>query len=74
MFGSTYTANVCEYKILRFGGNPQKYQTLVPAKIVTLRYVYCIIRCQGGVNKPGSFKASQVLDFVLKGYSCFTKK
>ncbi len=24
--------NVCGYKILRFGANPQKYQTLVPAK------------------------------------------
>ena len=25
-------ANVCEYKILCFGANPQKYKTLVPAK------------------------------------------
>ena len=25
-------ANDCGYKILRFGANPQKYQTLVPAK------------------------------------------
>ena len=32
MFGGTYIANVCEYKILHFWANPQKYQTLVPAK------------------------------------------
>jgi hypothetical protein len=32
-------ANDCGYKILRFWANPQKYQTLVPAKIVTLRYI-----------------------------------
>ncbi len=31
-------ANDCGHKILRFWANPQKYQTLVPAKIVTLRY------------------------------------
>ena len=27
-----YMANNCRYKILRFWPNPQKYQTLVPAK------------------------------------------
>ena len=29
---------VCAYKLLRFCTNTQKFQTLVPAKIVTLRY------------------------------------
>jgi hypothetical protein len=29
-------ANVSGYKILRFWANPQKYQTLIPAIIVTL--------------------------------------
>ena len=27
-----YIANVCEYNILRFEANTQKYQTLVPAR------------------------------------------
>jgi hypothetical protein len=27
-----FIANDCGYKLLRFGANPQKYQTLVPAK------------------------------------------
>ena len=30
---------VCVYEILRFCANPQKFQTLVPQEIVTLRYV-----------------------------------
>ena len=34
-----HIANDCGYKILRYWANPQKCQTLAPAKIVTLRQV-----------------------------------
>ena len=35
-------ANVCEYKILRFWANPQKYQTLVPANNSHLK-ILCVL-------------------------------
>ena len=47
-------ANVCEHKILRFWANPQKYQTLVPAKnshlkvFVILLIAYDLYYKQGG--------------------------
>ena len=44
-----YVTNVCEYKILRFLANPQKYQTLIPAKNshlkVSLYWFSCVCVC-----------------------------
>ena len=43
--------NVSGYKFLRFGGNPQKYLTLVPAKNSHLKvYVEVKRRMQAGLR------------------------
>ena len=43
MFYTTivHLANDCGYKILHIGANPQKYQTLVPAKTSHLKQYAC---------------------------------
>ena len=45
MFYTTivHIANDCGYKILRFWANPQKYQTLVPAKNIHLKVLECSV-------------------------------
>ena len=51
--------NVCGYKILRFGGNPQKYQTLVPAKYSHLKvtkFVQGRRNGGGGLEPPPHFE------------------
>ena len=57
-----YTTNVCGYKNLRFWANPQKYQTLIPAKNSHLKVTHATIGCQSSANAQS--KAPEAIIFV----------
>ena len=54
-----HIANVCEYKFLRFWANPQKYQTLLPAKNNHLKVLLYIFVCDLAWQQPISNARAQ---------------